>query len=293
MHGVLNFLYICAALKYDMVRIGKSCTLDVVKFTDSGAYLDGGPYGEILLPGRYVPENCQVDDEIVVFISFDSEDRLVATTDFPVAMVGEFAYLPAVDVNQFGAFLDWGLPKNLFVPFREQLGKMETGKSYLVYIYVDELSGRIAASAKTKKFLNKDFTEFTVDDEVDLIIANRTDLGFNAIINGTHSGVIYSNEIFKPIKTGDKVKGFVKKIREDGKVDLSLEKQGYKKVDPVAAEILEKLKANDGFLPLNDKSDPELIKTELGISKKTFKKAIGSLYKSKLILIENDGIRLV
>lgn len=275
-----------------MVRIGRSCTLDVVKFTDSGAYLDGGPYGEILLPGRYVPENCQIDDELEVFISLDSEDRLVATTDYPVAMVGEFAYLPVVDVTNVGAFLDWGLPKNLFVPFREQLGKMETGKSYLVYIYVDEKSGRIAASAKTKKFLNKDFADFTVGDEVDLMIANKTDIGFNAIINGTHSGVIYSNEIFKPIKTGEKIKGFIKKIRDDGKVDLSLEKQGYEKVDPVAGEILEKLKTADGFLPLNDKTDPEQIKAELGISKKTFKKAIGSLYKSKLILIEKEGIRL-
>lgn len=276
-----------------MVRIGRNCVLDVVKFTDSGAYLDGGPYGEILLPNRYVPENCKEDDEIEVFISFDSEDRIVATTDFPVAMVGEFAFLPVVDETNVGAFLDWGLPKNLFVPFREQLGKMQLGKSYLVYIYVDEKTGRIAASAKTKKFLNKDFAEFKVDDEVDLMIANQTDLGFNAIINGTHSGIIYSNEIFKPIKTGDKVKGFVKKIREDGKVDLCLEKQGYEKVDPVSDEILEKLKEVGGFLALSDKSDPELIKSVLGISKKTFKKAIGALYKNKIITIEDDGIKLV
>ena len=276
-----------------MVRIGKPSLLEVVKFTEQGAYLDGGPYGEILLPNRYVPENCKEEDEINVFISFDSEDRIVATTDFPVAMVGEFALMPVVDVTPVGAFLDWGLPKNLFVPFREMYSKFEEGRSYVVYVYVDEKSGRIAASAKLKKFLNKDFAEFKEDDEVDLLIAKRTDLGYNAIINGTHLGIIYSNEVFKPIHIGDKVKGFVKKIREDGKVDLSLEKIGYHKVDPVANEILEKLKANAGYLQLNDKSDPELIKSELGISKKTFKKAIGALYKNKLITIEDDGIKLV
>lgn len=276
-----------------MVRIGKLSVLDVVKFTEQGAYLDGGPYGEILLPNRYVPKNCKVDDEIEVFISFDSEDRIVATTDVPVAMVGEFAYLPAVDVTEVGAFLDWGLPKNLFVPFREQYGKMEVGKSYFVYVYVDEKTGRIAASAKFKKFVNNDFIEFKVDDEVELQIAHRTDIGYTAIINGTNSGVIYLNEIFKPIRVGDKLKGYVKKIREDGKIDLSLEKQGYVKVDPVSQDILEALKLNEGFLAFSDKSDPELIKNELGISKKTFKKAIGALYKSKLITIEEDGIRLV
>lgn len=276
-----------------MVRIGKVSTLEVVRFTDSGAYLDGGPYGDILLPNRYVPQNCKEGDDIEVFISFDSEDRIVATTDFPVVKVGEFAYLPVVDVTEVGAFLDWGLPKNLLVPFREQTVKMEVGRSYVVYVYIDVQSGRIAASAKTKKFLNKDFAEFTVGDEVELLITNQTDLGYNAIINGTHSGVIYLNEIFKPIKTGDKVSGFIKKIREDGKVDLSLEKQGYQKVDPVADEIMNKLKENNGFLALSDKTDPEIIKSVLGISKKTFKKAIGALYKTKLITIEDDGIRLI
>lgn len=276
-----------------MVRIGRNCTLDVVRFTDNGAYLDGGPYGEILLPKRYVPENCKEEDEIDVFISLDSEDRLVATTDYPVAMVGEFAYLPVVDVTDFGAFLDWGMAKNLLVPFREQTVKMQVGQSYVVFIYVDEKTGRIVASAKFNKYLNKIELDVAVGDEVDLLIARQTELGLQAIINGEHSGIIYANELFKPVKIGDKVKGYIKKIREDGKIDLSLEKQGYVKIDPVSTEILEKLKTANGFIALSDKSDPDLIKAQLGISKKTFKKAIGALYKAKQILIQEDGIKLI
>jgi predicted RNA-binding protein (virulence factor B family) len=275
-----------------MVRIGKPSTLEVVKFTDQGAYLDGGPYGEILLPNRYVPEGCKEEDEIEVFIFFDSEDRIVASTIFPKVMVDEFGYLNVVAVTSFGAFLDWGLPKDLFVPFREQAVKMEKDKSYLVYVYVDHTTGRIVASSKINKYLDKEEIDFVEGDEVKLIISNKTDLGYNAIINGKHLGIIYSNEIFKPVKTGDRVNGFIKKIREDGKVDLSLEKQGYEKVDPVSAEILEKLKVSNNFLPYSDKTDPEVIKSELGISKKTFKKAIGLLYKNKQITIEEEGIRL-
>jgi len=275
-----------------MVKIGKTCSLEVVKFTDQGAYLDGGPYGEILLPNRYVPSNCKEEDDIEVFIFFDSEDRIVASTDFPTVMADEFGYLKVVSATSFGAFLDWGLPKDLLAPFREQASKMEEGKSYLVHVYVDHTTGRIVASSKINKFLSNEEIELAEGDEVDLIISNRTDLGYNAIINGKHLGIIYFNEIFKPVKTGDKIKGFVKKIREDMKIDLCLEKQGYEKVDPVSSEILEKLKANNNFLPYSDKTDPEIIKNELGISKKTFKKAIGLLYKNKLITIEEEGIRL-
>ncbi|MFA9391895.1 MAG: S1 RNA-binding domain-containing protein [Prolixibacteraceae bacterium] len=276
-----------------MVRIGKLSTLDIVKFTEQGVYLDGGPYGEILLPNRYVPKNARIDDEVEVFISFDSEDRIVAMTDKPYAMVGEFAFLKVVDVTEIGAFLDWGLPKNLFIPFREQFGKMEQGKYYVVTPYVDELTGRITGSAKVKKFLNLEEVNFAEGDAVDLLISQQTDLGYNAIINGTHMGVIYLNEIFKPIRVGDKVQGFVKKIRPDGKVDLSLEKQGYEKVDPVLEFLLKELKSRDGFLPYTDKTDPDQIKIELRMSKKTFKKAVGALYKSKLITLEENGIKLV
>lgn len=260
---------------------------------DHGAYLDGGPYGEILLPKRYVPENCQLEDEIEVFISFDSEDRILATTDFPYAQVGEFASLEVVDVTAVGAFLDWGLPKNLLVPFREQLSKMETGRTYVVYIYVDEKTGRIAATAKFKKFLNHEPIDFQEGDEVELLISGRSDLGYSAIINGSHSGILYANEVFKPIKTGDLTRGFVKKIREDGKIDLALEKQGYQKVDPIAEQILNRIKEEGGSLDFNDKSDPEIIKEAFGISKKNFKKAIGALYKNKQITIDDNGIHLV
>lgn len=275
-----------------MVKIGKKCTLEVVRLTDPGAFLDGGPYGDILLPNRYVPKNCKVEDDIEVFISFDSEDRIVATTDFPKIMVDEFGSLEVVDVNQFGAFLDWGLPKDLFVPFREQLVKMEKGKRYVVLVYVDNKTGRIAATSKIKRFLNKEEVNFAVGDEVELQIAYTTELGYNAIINQTHLGILYFNEIFKSIAVGDQIKGYIKNIRDDGKIDLSLEKQGYKKVDPILETILEKLKINGGTIPLSDKSDPELIKKELGISKKTFKQAIGALYKNKQIVIEEQGIRL-
>jgi predicted RNA-binding protein (virulence factor B family) len=276
-----------------MVKIGKISTLEVVKFTDQGAYLDGGPYGEILLPNRYVPNGCKEEDELEVFIFFDSEDRIVASTDFPKVMADEFGYLKVVSVTPFGAFLDWGLPKDLLAPFREQAEKMEPDKSYLVRVYVDHTTGRIVASSKINKYLDKEEIDFFEGNEVDLIISNKTDLGYNAIINGKHLGILYFNEIFKPIKTGDKIKGFIKKIREDKKIDLSLEKQGYDKVDPVSSEILEKLKMNSNYLPYCDKTDPEVIKTNLGISKKTFKKAIGLLYKNKLIAIEEEGIRLV
>jgi uncharacterized protein len=277
-----------------MVKIGKSSTLEIVKFTEQGAYLDGGPYGEILLPNRYVPARCSEGDDVEVFVHFDSEDRIVASTEFPKVMVDHFGYLKVVEVNSIGAFLDWGLPKDLFVPFREQTIKMEKDKSYLVRVYIDKITGRIAASAKYKKFLNLTDVDFETGDEVELIIANRTDLGYNAIINETHLGILYFNEIFKPIRTGDPLKGFVKKIREDGKIDLCLEKQGYEKIDPVSDEIIAKLRESNGhFLPYGDKTDSELIKEKLGISKKTFKKAIGLLYKHKLITIEEEGIRLI
>lgn len=276
-----------------MVKIGKNCTLEVVKFTEQGAYLDGGPYGEILMPNRYLTEDLKVEDDVEVFIYFDSEDRIVATTEKPFAMVDEFAYLKVVAVTSVGAFLDWGLQKDLLVPFREQTVKMELGKSYLVRVFVDVVTGRIAASAKYNRYISKEPFDQKVGDKVNLMIANRTDLGYNAIINGTHLGILYSNEIFKPVRTGDKVEGYVKKIREDGKIDLSLEVQGYAKVDPISAEILDKLKKNNGFIGLSDKSDPEQISKMLGISKKTFKKAIGALYKEKLISIEEGGIRII
>ncbi|MCF8362687.1 MAG: GntR family transcriptional regulator [Prolixibacteraceae bacterium] len=276
-----------------MVKIGKISTLEVVKFTEQGAYLDGGPYGEILLPKRYVTESLSEGDDIEVFIYYDSEDRIVATTEKPLVQVGEFAPLEVVETTKFGAFLDWGLPKNLLVPFREQKLKMEAGKKYVVYVYVDEKSGRIAGTAKIDKFLEKGFGDLAEGDKVELLIANKTDLGVNAIVEGKYQGILYDNELFKPVRTGDVVSGYIKKIRDDEKIDLTLEKIGYDKVDPAQGQILEKLNKNDGFLPFNDKSDPDVIKKELAMSKKTFKKAVGALYKSRKISIEDNGIKIV
>lgn len=275
-----------------MVKIGKISTLEVLKFAEQGAYLDGGPYGEILLPRRYVADELVEGDDVDVFIYYDSEDRIVASTDIPYAMVDEFAYLKVAAVTSVGSFLDWGLPKDLLVPFREQTVKMEQGKSYLVRIYVDDKTGRIAASAKFNKFLNKEKPELKEGDKVDLLIAGKTDLGYNAIINQEYIGMLYFNEVFRPIMAGDKTEGYIKKIRDDGKIDLSLEKQGYAKVDPVSEAILEKLKSAGGYLKVSDKTDPAVISSMLGISKKTFKKAIGALYRDKLITIEDEGIRL-
>lgn len=275
-----------------MAAIGLMNELEVLKTVDFGVYLDGGPHGEILMPKRYVPENCQVGDTVEVFIYLDSEDRLVATTDKPYVMVGEFAKLKVVSKTAIGAFLDWGLPKDLLAPFREQQLKMEEGKSYLVYVYLDDESQRIVASSKLDKFVDNIPVDYEVGEEVDLIIAGQTDLGYKAIIDNSHWGLIFKNEVFQPLKIGDKLKGFIKNIRPDEKIDLSLEKAGYEKIDSISQSVLDKLKEANGYLPFNDKSDPEVISKTFGISKKNFKKAIGALYKQRLINIEDQGIRL-
>lgn len=276
-----------------MMEIGKFNTLRIVKTVDFGIYLDGGGFGEILLPKRYVPENYEIDDMIEVFIYNDSEDRLTAITDKPYAMVGEFALLKAVSVNTVGAFLDWGLPKDLLVPFGEQNLKMEEGKSYIVAIYLDAESNRIVASSKLDKFLDNIPIDVEEGQEVDLFICQSTELGYKAIINNTHWGMLYKNEVFQPLNKGQNIMGFVKKIRDDEKIDLCLDKPGYEKIDELSQMILTLLKENDGFIPLNDKSSSEAIYGQFHQSKKTFKKAIGSLYKKRFISIEKDGIRLI
>ena len=276
-----------------MAAIGLMNDLEVVKEVDFGIYLDGGTHGEILMPKRYVPEGCKPGDVLNVFIYLDSEDRLVATNEKPKAMVGEFALLPVVSITDVGAFLDWGLPKDLLVPFREQQQRMEAGRSYLVYVYLDDESQRIAASSKLDKCVDNIPVDYEVGEEVDLIIAGQTDLGFKAIIDNSHWGMIFKNEVFQPLKVGQKLKGFIKTIREDEKIDLSLQKEGYEKIDDISQNILNKLAASNGFLPLTDKSSPESIKGTFQISKKNFKKAIGSLYKHRLISLEEDGIKLL
>lgn len=276
-----------------MAEIGKINHLEVLKEVDFGIYLDGGDLGEILMPKRYVPEGTQVDDTIEAFIYLDSEDRLVATTEKPLAMVEEFALLKVVSVTPVGAFLDWGLPKDLFVPFREQRQEMEEGRKYLVYVYLDTNSKRIAASSKIESYLDNIPVDYDENEEVDLIIVNETDLGYNAIIDNSHLGIIYKNEVFQELNPGDKVKGFIKKIRTDGKIDLRLDKMGYEKISEFVDKIIVELQKNKGFIPLTDKSSPEDIYRTFKISKKNFKAAVGALYKKRFIALEENGIRLL
>lgn len=276
-----------------MAEIGKWNTLEVLKQLDFGVYLDGGEHGEILMPIRYVPEDCKIGDKMEVFIYLDSEDRLIATTEKPFAQVGDFALLEVVSVNNVGAFLYWGLMKDLFIPFREQKQKMEVSYSYVVYIFVDDLSGRIMGSAKVENFLDKTPPEFTEGQEVDLIIYTQTDIGYKAIINITHTGMLFDTDVFRTLHRGEHTKGYIKKIREDKKIDLLLDKPGYEKVDDISKNILDKLKKENGFIALSDKSPADAIYDMFGISKKNFKKAIGALYKARLITLEENGIRLV
>ena len=274
-----------------MAEIGKLNNLIALKKVEFGVYFDGEQLGEILLPSKYVPEDLEIDDVIEVFIYRDSEDRIITTTEKPFAMVGEFALLKVLSVTKFGAFLDWGLSKNLLVPYSEQKQKMEEGKSYVVYIYLDEKSQRITASAKLDRFSDLTPIEYNEGEEVDLFICDKTNIGYKAIIGGTHLGILYENEVFQKLDMGQQIKGYIKKIREDNKIDLSLQKSGYENVDEVTEKILTKLKERDGFIPVTDKSPPEVISEIFGVSKKTFKKSIGALYKKRLISIDDDGIK--
>ena len=279
-----------------MIQLGKYCTLKVVKELDFGMYLDGGEeFGEILLPTKYIPKGTKVGDELEVFLYLDSEDRIIATTLRPFAQAGEFAYLQVASVNRVGAFLDWGLPKDLLVPFREQRSEMKQGYKYIVYIYADVESRRLVASAKLNKFLDNTPVEYEYNQEVDLLVTQKTDLGWKVIVNSRHSGMIYDNEIFVPIQKGDRIKGYVKHIRSDEKLDITLQKTGYdvEAMDALAKEIFEKLKASGGIIPLSDKSSAEEIAEIFGCSKKSYKKAIGSLYKAKLINITPKTIELI
>ena len=275
-----------------MIEIGKYNTLTVVKVVDFGVYLDGGERGEILMPKEYVPENCSPDEEVRVFIYFDSEDRLVATTEEPAVQVGEFAFLKVIAVSGVGAFLNWGLRKDLLVPFREQRDPMVEGRSYLVYVYVDKVSDRIVASAKIDKFLDQVFPDYEPKQEVDLLVARKTDLGYAVIVNQAHWGLVYNNEVFQPLKIGQKLKGYVKRVREDEKIDVVLQPVGFAKIDGLAGRILEKLKDYGGVLDLSDKSKPEEIYRVFGCSKKNYKKALGTLLKQGLIEIGESEVRL-
>ena len=265
----------------------------VVKALDFGVYLDGGELGEILLPKKYLNKDCRVGGDVDVFLYLDSEDRLIATTLPPLAMVGEFAFLKCVEVGEVGAFLDWGLLKDLLVPFREQRMKMEKGRYYIVRIYLDEKTQRIAASSRHGRFLGKTPPDYKEGEEVDLLIAGEIAVGYRAIVNNSHWGLLYRNEVFQPLKIGQKVKGYVTKIRDEKKVDLTLQKLGGEHIHDAAASILDTLREKGGFIPVTDSSSPEKIAAVFNLSKKAFKRAVGGLYKRRLVTLEKGGIRLV
>lgn len=274
------------------IELGKYNQLEVVKEVDFGVYLNGDEDGEILLPQRYVPEGCKLGDMLNVFIYLDMDERLVATTLQPYVQVGEFACLKVAWVNNFGAFLDWGLMKDLFVPFREQKQKMQKDRWYIVYVYLDDESYRIAASAKVEHFLSKDMPAYHSGEEVDILVWQRTDLGFKVIVDNKYSGMLYHNEVFCQLRQGDRKRAFVKQVREDGKMDLELQQGGAKKVDDFAERLLDYIKEHGGHTELNDKTDADLIYDTFGVSKKTFKKAVGDLYKKRLIVLGDGEIRL-
>lgn len=276
-----------------MLFIGKYNTLTIARSTDYGFFLEDVQGDEVLLPNRYVTDDMQIDDSITVFVYNDSEDRPVATTEKPYLVRNEFAYLRCVDVNDKGAFLDWGLSKDLFVPFREQPFPLHEGESYIVYLYLDRATDRLLASCKINKYLDNERLTVAEGDEVDLLIWERTELGFNVIVNQYHKGLVYHNEIFKSINVGDRVKGFVKKIRQENRLDISLEKVGVERFDPLNERILSALRNNNGFLALHDDSTPEAISEKLEMSKRNFKKSIGNLLKKGKISFEQNGIRLV
>lgn len=276
-----------------MVKIGKYNTLKVVKDLDFGVYLDGGDGLEILLPARYVPKNTKPGDEIEVFIYHDNEGRIIATTAKPLALADEFQFMEVKSVNETGAFLDWGLMKDLLVPFKEQKMPMREGRWYLVYVHIDHITGRIVASARIDKYLDNTVPEYTFNQEVDLLVAEETEIGYKVIVNNTHWGLIYHSEVFRRLEKGDRLKGYIKEVREDEKIDISLTPLGYQKVEGIASTILEALKMQGGYIAVHDKSEPDVIYSLFRCSKKAFKQAIGALYKQHLISLEKEGIRLM
>jgi uncharacterized protein len=275
-----------------MIEIGKYNTLQIARSTKVGLYLTDGKT-DILLPNKYIPNTFEIGEDITVFVYLDHEERPVATTLEPYIFLNEFALLRVNYVNQVGAFMNWGMEKDLFVPFKEQARTMEQGKRYLIYMYLDEKTNRLVGSSKTNQFLTNENITVENGEEVDLIVSHITDVGINVIINEKHKGLLYKNEVYDDLRTGDRIVGFIKHIRPDGKIDVSITRLGFEKIEPSAQNILDELKASRGFLRLNDDSHPEDIKTVLKMSKKTFKKAIGTLYKQKLIEIKEDGIYLV
>ncbi|WP_319557486.1 S1 RNA-binding domain-containing protein [Thiomicrorhabdus sp.] len=275
-----------------MAQIGKINELTVVKEVDFGLYLDGGKEGEILLPKRYVSDDCKIGQKVKVFLYFDSQDRIVATTELPRVSVGEVAFLKVKQVNRTGAFLEWGVPKDLLVPYAEQRIPMEEGRSYCVYVYRDN-SGRIAASSKLSLFLTEDNDfHFKRGQEVALMVCSRSKLGYTAVIEGSHLGLIHNSELLQPLRMGQKLKGYIKSVRDDGKINLTLQKQGEEGIEEIEERILAFLSSNGGISDLTDYSSPEAIFEQYRVSKARYKKALSRLYKARKILIDAEQIRL-
>lgn len=276
-----------------MIHLGQVNTLEILRESEHGAYLVDNEDNQVLLPNRYVPKEFKIWEKLEVFVYLDNDERPVASTDMPYVMRDGFALLRCNEVNDYGAFLDWGLVKELFCPFQEQAFKMKPGGWYLIHCYLDEKTERLVASSKTNRFL--DNTELTVGefDEVDLIVSHPSDIGMNVIVNKKHIGLIYKDQIFKDLSIGDRLKGIVKKVRPGNKLDIALGQIGYRNIEPNAEKIMHELHDNSGFINLTDKSSPEAIKDQLQMSKKNFKKAVGTLYRQRLIEIKPDGIYLV
>ena len=275
-----------------MIELGIHHRLTVVRESEQGYYVTKDEEDAVLLPNRYIPSGLQIDDEVDVFVYSDSQGRPIATTLQPKLTLNEFALLQVTSVTNFGAFVDWGIAKELLVPFREQDKKLQEGQSAVIYLFYDEVSERLVGSAKVRKFLDKENITLEEGEKVNGLVYDETDLGYKVIVNNLHDGLIYRNEVFQKVYVGETFEAYVRKIRSDGKIDLQMQPFGYSKVAPNAEKILQVVKENDGWLPLTDKSEPEEIKEKLNMSKKTFKKAIGDLYKNKLIELKEDGIYL-
>ncbi len=277
-----------------MAIIGKRNTLSIVRESTPGLYLNGGELGELLLPRRYIPRDLTPGDKLDVFIYLDSEDRLVATTETPHAMVGEFAYLKVVSVNlRVGAFLDWGLAKDLLLPFREQDAPVRVGQKVIAHVHLDPKSNRIVASTRLHRHFSKDTPAYADGQRVDLLVTGETPLGYSAIVENAHRGLLYRDQTSAVLKVGDKLKGFVRSVRPGGKIDLSLDAAGYKRVASLQVQIVQALELNGGRLAFDDSSSPEAIRDAFGVSKKAFKQALGALYKSRRIRFLNPGIELL
>lgn len=272
--------------------LGDYNTLRIARRSDIGLYLDGDQAGEILLPNRYVTQDMQIGDETRVFLYLDQEERLVATTEQPLAKVGDFACLECVWVNQYGAFLDWGLMKNLFCPFREQRQRMETGRRYIVHVHIDQDSYRIMASAKVSKFLSTDHPPYQPGDEADILVWQPTDMGYKVIVDNRYYGLIFRNQVFQPIHTGDRLKAYISNVREDGKLDIALQHTGRQHTQDFTEELLAYLHDHNGICSLGDKSDADDIRDTFHVSKKTFKRAVGDLYKRHLVMAGDYEVRL-